>query len=110
MTFAEKRAARAARFGIPFVEPKKPQTPKKRQQNDHKGSNKKQKKGDNKQQGEKQQKKNTPKKKEMPPLSVEEIEKRLKRAEKFGTGDNAQTQELKAMLRKHRFAAGSSTS
>jgi hypothetical protein len=42
--------------------------------------------------------------KEKPLLPVEEIEKRLKRAEKFGTGDNAQTQELKAMLRKHRFA------
>jgi hypothetical protein len=37
-------------------------------------------------------------------LPVEEIEKRLKRAEKFGTGDVAQTKELKAMLRRHRFA------
>lgn len=94
MTFEEKRAARAARFGIPMVETKKT-TPKKRPQNEKKGSaNKKQKKGP--------QQKNE--EKEKPLLPVEEIEKRLKRAEKFGTGDNAQTQELKAMLRKHRFA------
>lgn len=94
MTFEEKRAARAARFGIPMVETKKT-TPKRRPQNEKKGSaNKKQKKGP--------QKKNE--EKEKPLLPVEEIEKRLKRAEKFGTGDNAQTQELKAMLRKHRFA------
>lgn len=94
MTFEEKRAARAARFGIPMVETKKT-TPKKRPQNEKKGSaNKKPKKGP--------QQKNE--EKEKPLLPVEEIEKRLKRAEKFGTGDNAQTQELKAMLRKHRFA------
>eukprot|EP00544_Gedaniella_sp_CCMP2646_P012639 CAMPEP_0202485748 /NCGR_PEP_ID=MMETSP1361-20130828/4506_1 /ASSEMBLY_ACC=CAM_ASM_000849 /TAXON_ID=210615 /ORGANISM="Staurosira complex sp., Strain CCMP2646" /LENGTH=228 /DNA_ID=CAMNT_0049114719 /DNA_START=62 /DNA_END=748 /DNA_ORIENTATION=+ len=94
MTFEEKRAARAARFGIPMVETKKT-TPKKRPQNEKKGSaNKKPKKGP--------QKKNE--EKEKPLLPVEEIEKRLKRAEKFGTGDNAQIQELKAMLRKHRFA------
>lgn len=107
MSFAEKKAARAARFGIAVVEPKKPQTtPNKKRQNDKKqqgGSNKKQKKQQQKQQTP--QKKNTPQKKEKPLLPVEEIEKRLKRAEKFGTGDNAQTQELKAMLRKHRFAA-----
>lgn len=114
ITGAEKMAARAARFGIPLVEPKKPQSPSKKrgpQRDNKKGSNKKQKKqgGDSKQQqgGNKEQKKNTSQKKETPLLSVEEIEKRLKRAEKFGTGDNAQTQELKAMLRKHRFAAGS---
>jgi SAP domain-containing ribonucleoprotein len=45
MTFEEKRAARAARFGIPMVETKKT-TPKKRPQNEKKGSaNKKPKKG-----------------------------------------------------------------
>jgi len=106
LTFVEKKVARAARFGIAVVEPKK-SPPNKKRQNDKKQQqpNKKQKK---QQQSTPQKKKGEPqKKKEEPLLPVEEIEKRLKRAEKFGTGDNAQTQELKAMLRKHRFAAGS---
>ena len=107
MTFAEKKAARAARFGIAVVQQPKKSPNKKRQHDSIKPeSNKKQKK----QQSDKKapQKKKAPQqKKETPLLPIEEIEKRLKRAEKFGTGDNAQTQELKAMLRKHRFAASS---
>lgn len=110
MTFAEKKAARAARFGIPLSESEKKKAraerfgtadkKKKPERNTHEEQkktppNKKQKTETNKQETEK------------PLLPVEEIEKRLARAEKFGTGDTAATQELKAMLRKHRFATSS---
>jgi hypothetical protein len=44
---------------------------------------------------------------EKPLLPKEEIEKRLERAKKFGTGDAKETDDLKAMLRAHRFNAAS---
>lgn len=117
ITFAEKKAARAARFGIPLSEPEK-----KKARAERFGIADKKKKGEQpkktpekKKNAREEKGQSTPKKKqkiepkltEKPLLPVEEIEKRLKRAEKFGTGDLAQTQELKAMLRKHRFATSS---
>eukprot|EP00561_Arcocellulus_cornucervis_P009730 CAMPEP_0185807196 /NCGR_PEP_ID=MMETSP1322-20130828/4873_1 /TAXON_ID=265543 /ORGANISM="Minutocellus polymorphus, Strain RCC2270" /LENGTH=245 /DNA_ID=CAMNT_0028503321 /DNA_START=40 /DNA_END=777 /DNA_ORIENTATION=- len=121
--FADKKAARAERFGIPVVEVKGKPTPNK---------GKKQGKGKNRGGGggrgdgtpgkrkdgggggggggsaHKKQKKQhqggQKKPAEKPLLPKEEIEKRLKRAEKFGTTHGID--ELKAMLRKHRFNAG----
>eukprot|EP00550_Attheya_septentrionalis_P005275 CAMPEP_0198290370 /NCGR_PEP_ID=MMETSP1449-20131203/8272_1 /TAXON_ID=420275 /ORGANISM="Attheya septentrionalis, Strain CCMP2084" /LENGTH=239 /DNA_ID=CAMNT_0043988875 /DNA_START=194 /DNA_END=913 /DNA_ORIENTATION=+ len=109
MSFAEKKAARAARFGIPLKESAKVPVPdrnskkkggERKREVSVKPSEEKQKKP------EKRQKVQKKKEEEPAPLlPKEEIEKRLKRAEKFGTGDNATTLELKAMLRRHRFNA-----
>jgi SAP domain-containing ribonucleoprotein len=114
MTFAEKKAARAARFGIPLSEPEKKKAraerfgiadkKKKGQQPKETPEKKKSAREEEKQSAPNKKQKIEPKLTEKPLLPVEEIEKRLKRAEKFGTGDLAQTQELKAMLRRHRFA------
>mmetsp|Transcript_2784 Transcript_2784/g.5787 ORF Transcript_2784/g.5787 Transcript_2784/m.5787 type:complete len:263 (+) Transcript_2784:483-1271(+) len=117
--FVDKKAARAARFGIPIVEPKsqgkkgrggaggrkgggrgggdgKRKHDRGTPQGKGKGtgSAKKQRTGSNKQPQQQQ-------KKEKPLLPKEEIEKRLKRAEKYGTTHGVD--ELKAMLRRHRF-------
>ena len=54
----------------------------------------------NKQQQKKKQK---VEKKETPLLPKDEIEKRLARAQKYGTTEGVD--ELKAMLRKHRFSS-----
>lgn len=80
----EKKRQRAQRFGIPLVASgeKKDSSPRK-----------KQKKGTQ-----------NPKL-EAVELSKEEIEKRIKRAEKYNCGDPAALDKLKAMLRKHRFEA-----
>lgn len=103
LSFADKRKARAERFGIPVVNQASPGSIKKgenRKRNsgaadgDRKGSPKKQKqKG-----GE-----TTTETENTPLLPKDEIEKRLARAKKFGIQD-AKTDELKSMLRRYRFS------
>jgi hypothetical protein len=103
MSFEEKKRKRAARFGIavvasPTIE-KKTEKGNGKQTSSSASPSKKQKQ-------EKvvaETKTAVPEKaKEVPLLSKEEIEKRLKRAGRFNTGDD-KTDELKAMLRKYRF-------
>ena len=120
-SFAAKKAERAKRFGIPVFEAKKPQSSRNKKGKDKSGrvrgnqSPNQDRKRDQDRSGvdgkgkggggggsNKKQKKDAPKKQEQPLLSKEEIEKRLKRAEKYGvTGPNVDN--LKTMLRKHRF-------
>lgn len=128
MTFEEKKAARAKKFGIPLsVDDKKKQreerfgTGKNKKNNNNKQDNNNTK-NDNKQQqrdnkrkdsnndNKKSNNNNTPNKKpkqEEPLLPKPEIEKRLKRLEDYGNKDDMtymeQKDKLKAMLRKHRF-------
>jgi len=98
LSFEEQKKKRAERFGIPVYEKpaaKKPKTEGKgKKQQDKKGG----KKADNKS----KENKNT-KKKEPELLSKEEIEKLLARGEKFKTMSKEREDELKTMLRKHRF-------
>lgn len=109
MTFEEKKLARAKRFKIPVFDkdPKKRIDPEieaqKRQRAERFGLNKK-----NEEKSVKKQKTSTTNKddKKKPLLSKEEIEKRLERAQKYGTGKEEELDELKAMLRAHRFTAG----
>ncbi|KAL3780703.1 hypothetical protein HJC23_003528 [Cyclotella cryptica] len=114
MSFTEKMAQRAKRFGLPISEDVKKELRKerfgkgetkpatkagKRESGGGGGSNpKKQKQQTAKKQ---QQPKQQAKEVETPLLPREEIEKRLARAEKFGKTEGVD--ELKAMLRKHRF-------
>ena len=132
MSFKERMEQRAKRFGIqPVVSDKKKNSPKKQQQqrggnkgrgggggggNQKNNSSKKQqqqqsgnkrresggggKKQQQRQQGQKKQKVAA---KETPLLPKDEIEKRLARAAKYGTTEGVD--ELKAMLRKHRFSS-----
>ncbi|KAL7542406.1 hypothetical protein ACHAXR_013409, partial [Thalassiosira sp. AJA248-18] len=134
MSFKERMEQRAKRFGIQPNEKTKQENRaqrfgtgnkgggggnqnKKQQQQQQKGGNKG--KGGQKKQQQQQQtgnkrresgggggdKKNSPKKQkvaETPLLPKDEIEKRLARAAKYGTTEGVD--ELKAMLRKHRFA------
>lgn len=79
--FEEKKRLRAKRFQIPVV-PSEGEKPVKT------NNNKRQKKSEDDD--------------DEALLPKEEIEKRLKRAEKYGT-NNEQTERLKAMLRKYRF-------
>lgn len=115
-SFEEKKRARASRFGIPVIKVAAPPASKegkraKRQKTEKGPADKKvtEQKGKDKPVVADQKKGKgkipaaAPKAKEAPLLSKDEIERRLKRAEKYGTA-NAQTDELKAMLRKHRFA------
>jgi SAP domain-containing ribonucleoprotein len=97
LSFEEKKRLRAKRFNIPVVS----EPAEKKRKTDHKKGGKG---GDKK--GKHGGKRNDEKKEEKPLLSREEIEKRLARAEKYGI-QNAQTDELKAMLRQHRFAQSS---
>ena len=103
LSFEEKKRLRAQRFAIPFVETKTLPTT-----NTNEKSNR----------GNKRQKTDPPGKKvgesiattaattkEEVLLSKDEIEKQLKRAEKYGGANQARVDELKAMLRKHRFAS-----
>lgn len=102
LSFEEKKRQRAMRFGIPV----------KTEAEGPKGGGGKRQKTGNKG-GDKPQKPTAPKKKEInkkekvkeeePLLPKEEIERRLKRAEKFGTGGE-NIDKLKAMLRKYRFS------
>uniref|UniRef100_A0A7S4MB40 SAP domain-containing protein n=1 Tax=Odontella aurita TaxID=265563 RepID=A0A7S4MB40_9STRA len=101
MSFAEKKALRAKRFGIVVVE-----------KETGKGggiSTAVKKRG-----GGGEQERDSPKKKQKQQsggaaagdpklLPKEEIEKRLKRAQKFGTSNQKHIDELKTMLRRHRF-------
>ena len=133
MSFKERMEQRAKRFGIqPVVSDKKKNSPKKQQQqrggnkgrggggggNQKNNSSKKQQQqqqqsgnkrresggGGKKQQQQQQgQKKQKVAEKETPLLPKDEIEKRLARAAKYGTTEGVD--ELKAMLRKHRFSS-----
>ena len=103
LTFEEKKRSRAQRFAIPFVETNTIPT-----------TNMKEK-------SIKRQKIDTLGKKVVESdvgtiipatavkedilLSKDEIEKQLKRAEKYGGANQVRVDELKAMLRKHRFAS-----
>mmetsp|Transcript_48328 Transcript_48328/g.89613 ORF Transcript_48328/g.89613 Transcript_48328/m.89613 type:complete len:249 (-) Transcript_48328:70-816(-) len=100
MSFAEKKALRAKRFGIAVIEKKGGKGAKAKQ-----GDKKRTSTGELNGSPKKKQKQLTgnAEKKEQPLLPKEEIEKRLKRAEKFGTSDPKHIDELKAMLRRHRF-------
>ena len=93
-SFEEKKAARAKRFNIPVIGNK----------NDTKQERKKDKK-DNKRNlsGKEAGKKYEKKAKVGVVMSKEEIEKNIKRAEKFGSTKNLDA--LKAMLRKYRFTS-----
>ncbi|GMI04069.1 hypothetical protein TrVE_jg11208 [Triparma verrucosa] len=102
--FEKKKADRAARFGIPVINQPKPQKPKytkeerlayKKEQASKKAEERKSKQP---QKGEKRKAEKQPE----PLLPKDEIERRLKRAEKFGTG-GPQNDKLKAMLRQYRF-------
>lgn len=108
--FAAAKAARAARFGIPVFktedEKRAEKSAKNKEKRDAKKARKLEQKASNavKEGSAKKQKPNPVKSpsKEAPLLPKDEIEKRLKRAEKFGTTGTA-VDELKAMLRRHRF-------
>eukprot|EP00977_Amphora_coffeiformis_P006857 scaffold1501_cov158-Amphora_coffeaeformis.AAC.12 len=99
LSFEEKKRRRAMRFQIPV-----------KTQEEAKGGNKRQKKEGKQQKpaskpaGGSKGKKEAAKIKEAqePLLPKEEIERRLKRAEKFGTTENID--KLKAQLRKYRFS------
>ena len=133
MSFKERMEQRAKRFGIqPVVSDKKKNSPKKQQQqrggnkgrgggggggNQKNNSSKKQQQqqqsgnkrresgggGKKQQQQQQEQKKQKVAAKETPMLPKDEIEKRLARAAKYGTTEGVD--ELKAMLRKHRFSS-----
>lgn len=96
LSFEEKKRQRAMRFGIPVVSKdtveKAAVKGKKGKRDRLASSNKRQKTGE------------STKEKEPPLLPLEEIEKQLERAEKFGTADKAKIDQLKAMKRKYRFA------
>ena len=108
--FEKKKAARAARFGIAVVSRKKTEAEKAAERaerfNLKKEERKKKREG---QQAERSEKKEAKRQRQestkAPPplLSKEEIEKRLARAAKFGTGNPEVMDGLKAMLRRHRF-------
>jgi SAP domain-containing ribonucleoprotein len=96
MSFEEKKRKRAMRFGIPVVAADSKTT-------DNKKDDKRQKKDDKKKDVKKEDvKKEEVKKEEL--LPKEEIEKLLKRADRFGGENKARTDELKSMLRQYRFA------
>jgi SAP domain-containing ribonucleoprotein len=113
MSFKERLEQRAERFGIVKQQPPKVggdggnkagggggQNQKKQQQN----VNKRTEGGGGQQQQQQQQKKQKVVVVEQPLLPIDEIEKRLARAAKYGTTQGVD--DLKAMLRKHRFNAG----
>jgi len=106
-TEEEKRLERAKRFGI-AVSPNPKNTSNshsKSQKNNKKGSKNSAKNGPGS--GKKRSKMNegegsAKKQKEATPLSKAEVEKRIARAKKFGLTKNVD--QLKVMLRKHRFS------
>merc|ERR1712194_904064 len=112
VSFVDKKKARALRFGIPLVENSKTVTDKgKRSRNKKENRNEQQKKQKleseviSKEESEKRlaRAQRFRKADDMPKvISRIEIEKRLARAEKFGLLDKVD--ELKSLLRQHRFA------
>lgn len=117
MTFDEKKKARAARFGIKVkaAVPKnggKKDSRKRERGNKAEGKNKRKKNNDGKkQEGGKKDNNSKKTKKEKPAVSKkntfeslpkEELEKRLKRAEKYGVV-NEMVDAMKSALRKYRF-------
>jgi len=123
VTSLDKKKERAKRFNIPVVVTKEDRAERfgtKKQLRDMpplgatgnktKSNNNKDKQGGGKNKGKgkdnnpKKSKKQKTEAEEEKLLPKEEIEKRLKRAGKFGI-KNAEVDKLKAMLRKHRFAA-----
>ncbi len=118
MTFEQKKAARAARFSIPVVSHgKKEDNKKKGKKRNSEGGNgnknqtngdgqkndpekKKQKRGEKKNEAADSKSNSKPKAELLP---KDEILRRLERAKKFNTGDSQKVDELKAMLRLHRF-------
>jgi SAP domain-containing ribonucleoprotein len=95
-TFDEIKRRRANRFDIPVVETKV-QSPQKRGRDKKKSANL-----PILQKGSKRARQQASEKDDVL-LPKEEIEKRLKRAEKYGTGNEENILKLKAMLRKYRF-------
>jgi len=111
LSFEEKKKARAARFNIPVVPPETIKGTKRSSENSRhakvntpsEGRNSKKQKSSEKSKKDTMDEK-TPKVMEPVPLLPEdEILKRLRRAEKFHTGDTKAIEELKGMLRLHRF-------
>jgi hypothetical protein len=118
MTFEQKKAARAARFSIPVVSHgKKEDNKKKGKKRNSEGGNgnknqtkgdgqkndpkkKKQKRGEKKNEAADSKSNSKPKAELLP---KDEILRRLERTKKFNTGDSQKVDELKAMLRLHRF-------
>ena len=107
MSFEEKKAARAKRFGLKVKEPSTRETKGKKRggRGDGKGGKDGSKKpktdGKGGKDGSKKPKTNE-RKNQFESLSKEELETRLKRAEKFGIVDE-KVDAMKAALRKHRF-------
>ena len=122
-TFLDKKKSRAARFGIPVVEKKAPppkagkkDAPKTKEAPKKKPDTKKQEpakgKADPKRKSDGGETETSMKKTKTTPVVVEEkllpkaeIEKRIQRAQKFGTGNKEELDKLKSQLRKHRFNA-----
>lgn len=103
ISFTEKMAQRAKRFGLPLSDDVKKELRKERFGKEEKKSDTKATKRESGGAGgssPKKQKQQT-KQVETPLLPKDEIEKRLARAQKYGTTQGVD--ELKAMLRKHRF-------
>ena len=108
MTFEEKKAARAARFGIAVVKNVTPLNEKKGKKRQQKGTpkqNKKQKGADNKGKKKNEPKTSTEGKggKSQELLPEAEIKKRLDRMKQYNIDDKKKEDQLKAMLRQHRF-------
>jgi SAP domain-containing ribonucleoprotein len=106
ISFEEKKRLRAQRFAIPFVETKQPTLEKVNDNNDEtkRGGGNKRRKTDPP--GKNAESVVASKEEENEILlPKDEIEKQLKRAEKYGGINQTRVDELKAMLRKHRFAS-----
>jgi SAP domain-containing ribonucleoprotein len=103
LSFEEKKRLRAQRFAIPFVETKRPVIDKTKDDVDEKKRDGKRQKTDPP--GKKTEPLPDVASKDEVLLSKDEIEKQLKRAEKYGGINQTRIDELKAMLRKHRFAS-----
>ena len=111
----EKRKARAERFGIPKTEEEKraerakrfgiEASPNPKNKKNEKGGNNSDKndpRSGKKRNKMKEGEGSAKKQKQVTPLSKAELEKRIARAEKFGLTKNVD--QLKVMLRKHRFS------
>lgn len=100
MSFAEKKAARAARFKIPVV---KTEEQRKKDRGERFGG--KRSNNSKKEEPKKKAKVNNslPKPKIDKLLPKDEIEKRLERLNKFGNENQGEIDKLKAMLRRYRF-------